>query len=326
MLFRPDPDGTAGRPGLGQADGQVAILLSTRNGAGFLPEQLASFLAQTHRDWTLFWRDDDSADGTPGIMRGFAAGPGAGRCVEVPGAGRLGLTGSFLHLLRHAREAAPGCVAYGFADQDDVWLPEKLARGLAALTGAEAGRPALYCARQMLVNERLERIGLSTPVRRAPGFPTALTQNVATGCTVMLNGSAAALVAGSAPPGPTLHDWWSYLLVAAAGGRLIVDDTPTVLYRQHPGNAVGAPLSWARRAMGALRRGPGVFMTVMRHHVAALRAHPHLLSPQAARDLAQIEAALNQGALHRAACLAMPGLRRQTWQETLLFRIWFLTG
>jgi len=302
---------------------RVAIVLSTFNGEAFLQAQLDSLLVQTLAGWTLYWRDDGSSDGTVAIMRAFMDGPGAGCCVAVPGPpGRMGATASFMALLRAAAASDPDVVA--FADQDDVWLPEKLAAGAAALSGASG--PALYCSRQILVDHLLRRIGESAPLRRAPGFPTALTQNIATGCTVQLNRAAALLVAGSEPPPPTLHDWWSYLVVAAAGGRLIADPAATVLYRQHGGNLVGAPPGMRRRAVAALRRGPEVFMRVLRAHVAALRAQPHLLSPGAVAALDTVDRGLHGPLRHRVVALRLIGLSRQTWQETLLFRWWFLIG
>ena len=256
-------------------------------------------------------------------MRAFTAGLGAGRCIEVAGLpGRIGPTASFMALLRAAARGDPDVVA--FADQDDVWLPEKLTAGAEAVAG-ETG-PVLYCCRQILVDCRLRRIGESAPLRRAPGFPTALTQNVATGCTVQLNRAAVRLVAGSEPPTLTLHDWWSYLVVAAAGGRLIADPVPRVLYRQHGGNLVGAPPGMRHRAVAAMRRGPGVFMNVLRSHVAALRAQPHLLSPGAAAALDTVDRGLSGQWRQRVEALRLVGLSRQTWQETLLFRWWFLIG
>ena len=302
---------------------RVAILLSTFNGASFLEAQLASLAQQTLPGWMLYWRDDGSSDRTERVMRDFMAGPCGARCVEVAGQpGRLGPAGSFMALLRAAAEADPDVVA--FADQDDVWLPEKLALGVAALGSSPA--PTLYCSRQILVDQDLRRIGESEPLRRPPGFPAALTQNIATGCTVQLNRAAVRLVAGSRPPSSSLHDWWCYLVVAAAGGRLIADGTPTVLYRQHPGNLVGAPPSMRRRAAAALRRGPGLFMGVLRGHVSALRAQPHLLSAEAAEALEVLDAALQSRFPRRVGALRLGGLMRQTWPETLLFRCWFLIG
>ena len=152
-----------------------------------------------------------------------------------------------------------------------MWLPEKLARGVEALDGVAAGTPALYCARQSLVNAALRPIRLSARVTDPPGFPQALTQNIATGCTVMLNADAVRLIAGAREPPDTLHDWWAYLVVTAAGGRVLIDDEPTVLYRQHAGNAVGVPALALAPGGGGDQARPG-------------RVHAHL--PPACRRAA----------------------------------------
>ena len=305
-----------------QAD--VAILLSTHNGAAYLGDQLESLLAQTHTGWQIFWRDDGSADATPELMRDFAGAAGAGRVIDLnDNAGHVGITASFLSLLRRA----PRSHMVAFADQDDLWLPNKLARGVAALQAISPGRPGLYCARQHLVSEDLTPIRDSAHVSGAIGFPQSMTQNIATGCTVMLNTDAAGLLAEAhAPAAETLHDWWAYVLVSACGGAVVADDTPTVLYRQHAHNAVGVPLSPGRRAWAALRRGPGAFMRTFRAHMDALNAQPDLLSPEARVSLAAITDGLHDGWDLRLRALRDPGLRRQSWAETQLFRLWFLLG
>ncbi len=306
---------------------RVAILLATYNGAPWLRAQLDSLLRQTHDNWVLYWRDDGSGDGTIAILQAFGQRAGQGRCVQVAEPqGRLGATGNFLTLLRSVGGTLAEHDMVAFADQDDIWLPQKLERGVAALRLAPRDEPILYCARQILVDAGLQRLGISAALSRPSGFPASLTQNVATGCTVMLNRAAALLVAASRPSTGTLHDWWAYLLVTAAGGRLIQDEAPVVLYRQHGQNLVGAPASMARRALGALRRGPVVFMTVLREHIAALLAQPELISARARADLAILDHALRGSAACRVAAMRMPGLHRQTWPETLLFRCWFLIG
>ncbi len=307
--------------------GRVAILLATFNGAAFLSEQLDSFLAQDHRDWTLFWHDDGSNDATAALMKAFSLRVGPDRCVHVPvSAGRLGVLGSFMALLR---AAAPGLGEYdtaAFADQDDVWLPHKLSRGVEALSACPSGHSALYFTRQILVDAKLRRIGLSAPLHVTPGFPASLTQNLAAGCTVLLNRAGAMLIAGSEPPPGTLHDWWSYVLVSAAGGRIVADSEPSVLYRQHKANAVGAARSRLRRAIAAARRGPGPFMRDFAAHVKSLGEHARLLSPAAARDLAVLRRAIAGGWAERLEALRLPGLKRNHWTEGLLFRLWFLIG
>ena len=211
-----------------------------------------------------------------------------------------------------------------FSDQDDVWLPEKLSRALTAIEPLPG--PALYCSRQILVDDALVTIGPSAPFRRPPGFAAALTQNIATGCTVVLDPAAAALVAASTPPVGPLHDWWSYLLVTGAGGRVVADPEPTMLYRQHASNLVGAPSSRRQRAAAALRRGPDAYLAMLRANVAALRIASDRLTPDARHVVATLDHALKSGSLARLRALLIPGLRRQTMLETALFRLWFLRG
>ncbi|MGH7040545.1 MAG: glycosyltransferase family 2 protein, partial [Acetobacteraceae bacterium] len=304
---------------------RVVILLATYNGAAFLSAQLRSFLAQTHSDWVLFWRDDGSADDTVAILEAFAAGED--RCVRVrEPAGRLGATANFLALLRTVHPTLGEGDVVAFADQDDVWLPCKLARGVAALAAAEPAVAALYCARQVLVDAGLRRIGESPRLRRAPAFPASLTQNIAAGCTVMLNRRAVALVADSAPPAATFHDWWCYLVVTASGGACLYDDAEVILYRQHGGNIVGVPPSMPRRALAAMRRGPAGFMDLLRAHVEALAARPEVLAGEARENVIRLREALGAGMGHRLVVLLTMRLRRATVLETALFWLWFVNG
>ena len=295
----------------------VAVLLSTFNGAAYLDALLDSLAAQSHADWILYWRDDGSTDGTVAKLTAWEAG----RTVRVmQPSGNLGVTRSFMTLLRAAADHS----FIAFADQDDVWLPQKLAWAITGLDGI--GGPALYCARQILVDQTLNRIGLSAPLTGPAAFPASLTQNIATGNTVVLNAAAIALVAASDAPPKTWHDWWCYLMVTAAGGRVVRDDRGVILYRQHAENVVGAPASTQRRVLAALRRGPRAFMSVFRANVEALSAQTALLAPQARRELAVVRAGLSGGVFARLWALRLPGFVRNTPAQTALFRVWFLTG
>jgi len=302
----------------------VAILLSTYNGEAYLPAQLHSFLAQTHHDWMLYWRDDGSVDRSADLVRDFGSEMGDRQCVSPAGGGHQHITRSFFSLLRAARKEA--AAYFAFSDQDDVWLPEKLERGIALLESVPSDKPALYCAQRIIVNSRLMRTGEPGPLRREPGFPAALTQNIAPGCTMMLNRAAADLILSSDPPDAVWHDWWCYVVVAAAGGRILADSDATVLYRQHGRNHVGEARSWWRRGIAALRRGPGPYMRLLRQHVATLQARPDLLPEHTHRQLAVIVRGLNGGVVPRLRALRLPGFVRQTWLETLVFRVWFMIG
>lgn len=305
----------------------VFILLSTYNGAAFLRAQLDSFTQQTHANWVLHWRDDGSRDATRPLLAGFAQENIPSRCIELAdNRGNLGPAASFLALLSAVSDQMLPTDLVAFADQDDVWLPEKLARAVTAVAHGPSGHPTLYAARQTLVDGDLREIGPSPRQTPPAGFAASLIQNLAAGCTIVMNQAAARLVASSRPAPETLHDWWSYMLVLGAGGRFVQDDSQVILYRQHGGNAVGAPSGMLRRGLAAARRGPGRFMALLRAHVAALRAQPELLTEAARHDLDVLDAALRSSWWQRLRALFLPGLRRQTALETLIFRIWFMLG
>jgi hypothetical protein len=101
-----------------------------------------------------------------------------------------------------------------------------------------------------IVDPELRPLGLSAVPRHGPCFENALVENIAAGCTTVLNRAARALLVSEIPRTAVAHDWWGYLVVAAFG-RVLYDAEARVLYRQHWANAVGAGTSrsarWARR-------------------------------------------------------------------------------
>lgn len=312
------------QPTGGHGDPCVAILLSIFNGERYLAEQLRSYTAQTHENWRLYWRDDGSVDGSPALLNAFAEGAGTGRCVHVPEEGQLHATASFLALLRMALRG--GASFFAFSDQDDVWLPEKLTNAVVALGGVSDSRPTLFFCARTLVDSALQPIGRAPTLRRPPGFPAALTQNVIPGCCMILNRAAAQLIDAAEVPDRTWHDWWCYLVVSAGDGLVIEGDSPDILYRQHAGNLVGEPLRFWHRTVAAIRRGRDPFISLLWRHVAALRARPGLFPDRTLSTLTAIVDASRGGIFARAKTLFIPGFVRQTWLETLVFRLWFLLG
>ena len=310
--------------GHASGSGRVAILLSTFNGERWLEEQLRGYLTQTHADWRLYWRDDGSSDRGEALVRDFARVAGPGRCLRHEEAAHLGAAGSFLALLRMA--LGDDAAYFAFSDQDDVWLPRKLAHGVAALNTVPAGQPALYFCNRVLVDAALRPLGPAPAPRRPLGFPAALTQNVIPGCCMILNRAAAALIDANTAPEGTWHDWWAYIVVSAAGGAIIGEDSADILYRQHTTNLVGEPRDFWRRVFGVMQRGRGPFMGQFWRHVEALRAHPAVLSRHASGLLRVIEKARGGGPWTRLRALFLPGFVRQRRMETFLFRLWFLLG
>ncbi len=298
----------------------VTILLSTYNGENYLKTQLDSICEQSHCEWSVAWRDDGSADNSIAIVEAFAKNAGPERFLKSPSSGfHIGATPSFLQLLSENCDAP----LVAFADQDDRWLPLKLQRAIDRL--ADAGDlPALYCSRQLLTDDDFSHPVFSMQYLGRPGFPASLTQNIASGNTIVMNQAGARLVASIPAPVAALHDWWSYIVVSACGGLVIYDAEPTIMYRQHMTNLIGSQLPTISRAIAALERGPGIYMTMMRRHTAQLHAFEDRMTPQARRALELIRKGLSGGFSDRLAALRCPDFKRGDALDTLLFRIWFV--
>lgn len=291
--------------------GHVTVLMGLRDGAAHLGAQLDSLAVQTHRDWTLIASDDGSVDATRAILADFGATGARVRCVDGP---CMGFAANYLTMLRRL-PPAPGWVA--LADQDDIWLPDRLARGLAALEGRDT--PALYCSRTWIVPPDLSTRRLSPPRPRPPGFANALVQNIAAGNTILLNPAAAALaVAAAAEAGQVIaHDWWLYQLVTGAGGAVEHDDRPTILYRQHAGNLIGSNDGWLARGRRVRQMLRGDFRHWNTVNLAALRASAHRLTPGARTLLEGFATARDlPGPWARLGALQALGLYRQTRAST----------
>jgi glycosyltransferase involved in cell wall biosynthesis len=301
---------------------RITILLSTFNGENYLKTQLDSIEQQSYENWAIAWRDDGSVDNTTTIMEEFEQHVGEDRCKKSASSGsHLGAAVSFLQLLSENTDSP----YVAFADQDDLWMPSKLQRSVDHL-GIPGNMPALYCSRQLLTDDYLGSPTLSMKYQGTPGFPASLTQNIATGNTLVMNSVAARLVSSIPIPEASLHDWWSYIVISACGGTIIYDPEPTMYYRQHTTNMVGSQLMVLSRAIGALERGPGTYMTMMRRHADRLHEHRDKLTPEAAADLDLIRKGLAGRLKERMAALRCKRFTRATLLETFLLRVWFLTG
>ncbi|NLF31863.1 MAG: glycosyltransferase family 2 protein [Planctomycetes bacterium] len=238
----------------------VDILLATYNGARWLEPLLASLDAQTHPHWRLIARDDGSTDDTPARLDAFAAGRGERVRILRDDRGSLGARGNFAALLDASQ--APYAM---FCDQDDVWLPDKIAVTLDRMRILEAARgadtPLLVHTDLAVVDADLAPVAGSywayqrfAPARRMC-FSRLLVQNVVTGCATMIN-AALRERAAPIPVEAVMHDWW-LALAAAAFGTIEAIERPTLLYRQHGSNDTGAKRWGCRYVAGQVRRFGG---------------------------------------------------------------------
>ncbi len=299
---------------------RVTIALCTYNGAAHLAQQLESYAAQTHTAWDLWISDDGSTDATCDIIRRFAETHGTGRDIRLLKGPRAGFATNFLTLLCHPDLPAQ---PVALSDQDDVWLPEKLALGMAHMGG---DAPCLYGAQSIHTDAALTPVGRSMGGGQAH-FGNALVQNIVSGHSAMLNASALALVrAAGVPQGLPYHDWWLYQLVTGAGGRAIVSPDAVLMYRQHGENAMGSHQglrATAARAAQVFGHTYGDWIAV---NTSSLRAASQLLTPQAQAILALLETHPKRIGLARARAFASAGIKRQGRLGTGLLYLAVLAG
>jgi len=225
------------------------VLLSSWNGEKYIAEQIDSILNQTYNNVRLVVRDDGSSDNTLNILDGYAGDPR----VSVTRGGNMGVWRSFLHMLA----VAPDADYYMFSDQDDVWLPDKIKFAIEPLSALPDNVPAAYFCRLDVVTDTLSHIAYSPMYKKPLGLRTAIAGNVLTGAACMMNRAARELIVRHTPECVVMHDWWVYIVVAAFG-KVVYDERPMLLYRQHANNQIGlktSALAQSKRRIGKYRGG-----------------------------------------------------------------------
>lgn len=305
----------------------VVILMAVYNGVPYLSEQLASIARQHHSTWRLVSADDGSQDDSRRVLEDFAR---AGHSVAVLDGPKAGPAQNFLGLIRAAPQFLTNSDWLAFSDQDDVWTPERLSAGLAALADVPADRPAIAFGKTFVTDAELGNPRLSAPRPRPPGFRNALVQNIAAGNTILLNPAAARLVCAAAMEIDDLviHDWWIYQIVTGAGGVSCHIEQPLLYYRQHSGNSIGANDSLRASLHRLWRMLRGDFRQWNSTNIAALEQSLHRLTPENQSVLHSFASARQQGPLRRIQCIKHLGLYRQSrsgqislWLAALINRL-----
>lgn len=231
------------------------ILLATYNGERWLPEQLSSIRDQQQVDVRVVASDDQSGDRTLDVLREHA---GAIPLTILPTqAERCGNANrNFLRLIRDADIGDAQYVA--LADQDDIWYPHKLARSISRLCADDAqayssdveafwpdGRTRIL--KKSYPQKRLDHL-FGSP---GPGctfvFTRALFLEMRDWITRHFDALAKLWV----------HDWILYAYARSKSYRWIIDDMPTMRYRQHQSNEIGANsgLRAVKRRLSVVKEG-----------------------------------------------------------------------
>ncbi|MGV8884442.1 MAG: glycosyltransferase [Microbacteriaceae bacterium] len=310
-------------PSAAPALARVTVLLATHNGARWLDEQLDTILAQEGVEVRVIALDDASTDDTVALLQSRATIDARVRVLSFDNAAG-GAAANFYRLLRAVDLTDAGLIA--FADQDDIWLPGKLAR--------HAGFIAAGCDGVSSDVTAFSADGPRSLVRKS--YPQRrfdfLFESPGPGCTFLMSNRLATLAQqqladlSSEASRTDFHDWLLYVLCRARGWEWRIDDLPTVDYRQHGSNAMGANVgaASAKRRLRLIRnrwhRGEATLLARAGLAVATDATRPDLTEMLALFEHTGVAARL--GLLRRAGQLRRRGRDRAIIGTLVALGIW----
>ncbi|MFZ4535410.1 glycosyltransferase [Propionivibrio sp.] len=224
---------------------KISVAMTTFNGCPYVESQLESMAAQTRLPDEIVIGDDQSTDTTDQVVNAFSRRHPNITVRFERNSERLGTTRNFEHVVRRCS----GDVVV-FADQDDLWMPNRLARLLE--TFAANPKAAYVFSNGLLIDEGNQYLNGSlfssvyfteeerAQYRNGKAFEVLLRHNFVTG---------AALAVRSEHLTRTLpfqsgwhHDYYLPFVLELAGGGILLDE-PLIQYRCHKAQQVGVAAS-----------------------------------------------------------------------------------
>ena len=217
---------------------KINILMATYNGRRYLKKQIDSILNQTFSDFRLLISDDASTDSTLKILEEYEKKDSR---VEIYSHEKnMGVVENFEFLINKVRSEY-----FMFADQDDVWEPDKIEKSLRKLE--ETASDLVYTDLEV-VDNKLNQIepsfwkqkGFYNKIIKYNNFESLYLNNYINGCTMLCKSSWI----NEFLPLPknskyVIHDYWIALVVSHRG-KMAYIEKPTIKYRQHGNNQVGS--------------------------------------------------------------------------------------
>lgn len=216
---------------------KLIVLMSTYNGEKYLKEQLNSLISQELKPDKILIRDDGSNDTTLDILKYYSDNY---HFIEYYQGENKGPAKSFWELINVCEDAD----YYALCDQDDVWHKDKLKIAIDTLKQErDKDIPLLYCSKYTMTDENLNP--LETDISKLynyTDFPHALLYQTAPGCTMVFNDAAKKQIVKYDIDKEfcIIHDSIIHKIVTLFG-KMILDETSHIYYRQHSSNQIGMP-------------------------------------------------------------------------------------
>lgn len=206
---------------------KVKILLSAYNGEQYIQEQVDSILQQTYTNLELYIRDDGSKDKTLKVLERYKNN----EKIHIIQGENKGFIKSFFELVKSCGDAD----YFAFADQDDIWFPEKMQMAVEMLDQQEGNQPLLYFSNYDFYDGEMNFMEHGRLPSMEPSFHNAIVDCLTLGFNSVFNKAARDMLIKHMPQHSCGHDWWVYMLCSGMG-KVIFDERVTVKYRRHQKN------------------------------------------------------------------------------------------
>lgn len=228
---------------------RISVVVTSCNGEAYLEDQLASILAQSRLPDEVILGDDASDDASLQIVRSVL-GDFSGDFSLLRSGERLGL---IANLTRCLHQASGDFLV--FADQDDIWKPQKLARLESAASEAPGALMLFSDARVVGPDGRPLGRSLWQDVGFGPARQRLWAEDpvrVLRQRTIVTGAAMAArrgFVLSALPfPATCWHDEWLTLAATLQGSIPVAVPEELIDYRVHSGNTAGLPSrQWRQR-------------------------------------------------------------------------------
>lgn len=220
---------------------RIGIVLATYNGEKYLPQMLDSLIAQSRQADFIVAVDDGSKDSTPDILKSYQDRLPLQVTIQPQNTGHRA---AFSRALELARPQLDQNDFIALADQDDVWLPQKLEtlEKNIEIEGFNKKKPDLIFGDAQVIDADGKIISESW--RKIDGIPDQLSLRAiltgftnVTGCMTLFRARLLDKIL-PIPERVPVHDQWIAFCASAQNGCSSIP-APVIQYRIHGQNAIG---------------------------------------------------------------------------------------
>ena len=217
---------------------KVAVCLAAFNGEQHIAEQIDSILNQVDVDVTVYVSVDLSSDNTLALVEAY--GKKDARVVLLSYGERYGSAArNFFRLIEEVNFNAFDYVS--LADQDDIWLSNKLSAAVHAMNTSKADAYSSNVlafwpdGREKVINKAQPQQQWDYVFESAgPGCTFVINKNLALALQAFLLKNKIQTYAVA------LHDWFIYAYARYNNYQWVISEQVHMRYRQHSHNVVGA--------------------------------------------------------------------------------------